>query len=152
MMSIEVNKEIAKKFYETFCTADAQTAFDMMADDCTWTIMSTERSARNAQPLVISHKHRGMSKQEFIDMLLETGMTMHPKRNPNGIYTNGVDMKVWRVAGEGDHVSVEASATAALNNGETYDSFYCVHMIIKDGKIQCVREYGDTAYDVSVLS
>ena len=150
-MSIEANKEIAKKFYETFCTADAQTAFDMMADDCTWTIMSTERSARNAQPLVVSQKIGGLSKQEFIDMLLETGMTMHPKRNPNGIYVNGADMKVWRVTGEGDHVVVEASVAADLKSGEKYDSFYSVHMIIKDGKIQCAREYGDTDYDVNVL-
>ena len=52
---------------------------------------------------------------------------------------------------EGDRVAVEAESYAKMKNGKTYQNTYHFLFIVRDGKIQSVKEYLDTIHANAVL-
>ena len=52
---------------------------------------------------------------------------------------------------EGDRVAVEAESFAKMKNGKTYQNKYHFLFIVRDGKIQSVKEYLDTIHANEVL-
>jgi uncharacterized protein len=53
--------------------------------------------------------------------------------------------------GEGDTVALEWRVRARTRAGDDYDNRYCGIFIVRDGRIQEVREYFDSAYAARVL-
>jgi uncharacterized protein len=55
------------------------------------------------------------------------------------------------VTAEGDRVAVEAESHAKMKSGKLYQNKYHFLLTIRDGKIQGVKEYLDTAHADEVL-
>ena len=55
------------------------------------------------------------------------------------------------VTAEGDRVAVEAESYAKMKNGKTYQNKYHFLLVVRDGKIQQVKEYLDTMHANDVL-
>ena len=55
------------------------------------------------------------------------------------------------ITAEGDRVAVEAESYAKMKNGKTYQNTYHFLFIVRDGKIQSVKEYLDTIHANAVL-
>ena len=52
---------------------------------------------------------------------------------------------------EDDRVAVEAESMAKLVNGERYHNRYHFLFVLRDGRIQAVKEYLDTLHAMSAL-
>jgi uncharacterized protein len=63
----------------------------------------------------------------------------------------GPEVTITRVVAEGDAVAVEATGTAPLVNGNTYDNRYHFAFDTRDGKVIAVREYMDSFHVVNVM-
>lgn len=55
-------------------------------------------------------------------------------------------MIVHDVIAEGNKVAVEAESRMPLKNSKTYNNKYHFKIVIKDGKISNIKEYGDTKH------
>ena len=64
----------------------------------------------------------------------------------------GPQMTIGRVVAEGDHVAIEASGTAPLHNGNTYDNRYHFAIDLRDGRVAAVREYMDSHHVAVTLA
>jgi ketosteroid isomerase-like protein len=61
------------------------------------------------------------------------------------LFTRDVAVAAHGVQADGDRVTVEATVTATLANGNRYVNDYCFVFELRDGLISRVREYVDTA-------
>jgi hypothetical protein len=52
---------------------------------------------------------------------------------------------------EGDRVAVEAESKARLANGTLYHNRYHFLFVVRDGRIQVVKEYLDTLHVMNAL-
>lgn len=64
-------------------------------------------------------------------------------RNMFSAYTNGLDMEIINMVGEGDSVAAEAQSRSITKSGRIYENEYFFLFKIRDGKIAIVREYTD---------
>ena len=58
----------------------------------------------------------------------------------------GIDFTVHALTAEGDRVAAEVESHAPLVSGTTYNNHYHMLFEIRDGRIQVVKEYADTAH------
>jgi uncharacterized protein len=123
-MSIEDNKRIVREFCDHFKTSNAEGLIDGMTDDATWWV--------NGKPHLFSSAGT-KTKSEAANMF----------RSMFSAYTNGLDMVVTNMVGEGDSVAAEARSQATTKSGKLYQNEYFILFMIRDGKIASVREYTD---------
>ena len=123
-MSIESNKALVTRFWQTFSDGKYDDALGLLNDDATWWVAGTTALSRT------------YSKPEFAK-LLEQIVPMAPK---------GLRVTPKLLTAEGDRVSVEAESYAEFTNGRTYRNIYHFMMVIRDGKFSAVREYLDTEH------
>jgi ketosteroid isomerase-like protein len=62
-----------------------------------------------------------------------------------------VQCEVPTLIGEGDTVAVEWRIRARTPAGEDYDNAYCGIFVVRDEKIQIIREYLDSRYALETL-
>ncbi|MBW9089279.1 nuclear transport factor 2 family protein [Rhizobium wenxiniae] len=123
-MSIEDNKQIVREFCDHFRTSNTAGLIDAMTEDATWWV--------NGKPHLFSSagtKTRAEAAAMF--------------RNMFSAYTNGLNMKIINMVGEGDSVAAEAQSQATTKSGKAYKNEYFFLFKIRDGKIAIVREYTD---------
>jgi ketosteroid isomerase-like protein len=65
--------------------------------------------------------------------------------------TQPLSQELWRVIADGDHAVAEWTSRATTRSGATYENDYAVVFHVRDGLIQAVREYFDTAYAARIL-
>jgi uncharacterized protein len=124
-MSTEQNKKLVLELLDAFNTGEIATAVSrLMADDGIW-----ELPARGS----LGYEK---TKAEFVEML--GGMTQ--------VFPGGLKMEIIGVTAEGDRVAVEAESHAQTVIGTPYSNVYHYLFIVRDGKIQYVREYLDTQH------
>ena len=140
-MSIEKNKEIIVNFWTNFLTEKAHEAFELLAEDSTWTVMG-KLSAAQPGPL---------SKAQFMEQLRNTGAWMADDRAVGEVFQNGLRVSIKGIIAEGNRVAIEAESFADTKNGKKYNNVYHVLFELRDGKIQAVREYCDTHHQVEVM-
>jgi hypothetical protein len=58
----------------------------------------------------------------------------------------GIHFTVHALTAEGDRVAAEVESHAPLVSGTTYNNHYHMLFEIRDGRIQVVKEYADTAH------
>jgi ketosteroid isomerase-like protein len=126
-MSMEANKQVARRFFERFSANDIQGALDTMSDDATWWIAGKKEQMPAA----------GLYGKEKIGRLFY---------NLTGQLKGGLKMTVKGMIAEGDKVAVEVESYGELKNGRVYRQEYHPLMTIRDGKISAVREYLDTQH------
>ncbi len=65
--------------------------------------------------------------------------------------TQSLSQELWRVIADGDYAVAEWTSRATTRSGAAYENDYAVVFHVRDGRIQAVREYFDTAYAARVL-
>lgn len=123
-MSIEDNKQIVREFCDHFRTSNADGLIDAMTEDATWWV--------NGKPHLFSSAGK-KTKAEAARMF----------RNMFSAYTNGLDMRIINMVGEGDSIAAETRSQAITKSGKVYENEYFFLFKIRDGKIAIVREYTD---------
>jgi len=123
-MSSEDNKRLVTHFFNDLSAGNASGAFDALADSATWWIQGNF-------PLSGTK-----TEAEFMRL---AGDLMSK-------IDGGLTVKVTGMTAEGDRVAAEAESFARMKNGKTYQNRYHFLCVVRDGKIQSVREYLDTMH------
>lgn len=132
-MSIEDNKKLVAAFWVAVSKLDFDTALPMTAEeDFTWWLGGEPEKFPMA----------GLrTKEQFLALFKEI-----LKIAPGGIQVKPI---AWTA--EGDRVAMEAESSAKTISGKVYHNKYHFLHIVRDGKIQSVREYLDTMHTNDVF-
>lgn len=120
-------KPVVEKFFAALNAGDAETAFDLFADDATWTIWGD---------FPFSGEHVG-KKAILEDFLAVANQVFEP---------GAPELDVQHLFGEGHLVVAEYIARLKTKTGNDYENHYCLTFEVEDGAIHCVREYFDPIY------
>lgn len=131
-MSVEDNKRVVREFCDHFSKSNADGLIDAMTDDATWWV--------NGKPHLFPSSGT-KTKEEAAKMF----------RNMLSAYTDGLDMQIVSIIGEGDIVAAEARSHAMTKAGRVYENEYAFLFTIRDGKISKVREYTDLLHVLEVF-
>ena len=123
-MSVEQNKEIARKTWEAAVRGEIDTATASLADEVSWLLPA---SVNPGGPL--------KGKQAVAGFFKSLGTAF-----PGGLKT-----EIRRVYGDGDTVLMELTNRGQTTKGRQYENEYCFVLEFEGGKIRRVREYTDTA-------
>lgn len=126
-MKAEENREIARRFLQSFWDGNVEASLALCADDASWTFQKSLRAPRYA------------SIREAVDWLNETLVSGF---DPD----SGYEVEVHNIIAEGDEVAMEYSARGRTHAGGVYENNYLVRFTIEDGLIRGVRPYFDTLY------
>jgi len=130
-MSVEQNKDIARKTWEAAVKGDVDTATANISDEVSWLLPS---SVNPSGPLKGKQAVTGFIKS------LATAF-------PGGLKT-----EISRVYGEGNTVVMELTNRGQTAKGRQYENEYCFVLEFEGGKVRRVREYTDTAKVKEVFS
>ncbi|MDE3820027.1 nuclear transport factor 2 family protein [Sinorhizobium meliloti] len=131
-MSVEDNKRVVREFCDHFRKSNAEGLIDGMTDDATWWV--------NGKPHLFPSSGT-KTKDEAAKMF----------RNMLSAYTDGLDMRIVSIIGEGDIVAAETRSHAITKTGKVYENEYAFLFTIRDGKVAKVREYTDLLHVMEVF-
>jgi uncharacterized protein len=130
-MSVEQNKEIARKTWEAAVKGDIDTATANISDEVSWLLPA---SVNPGGPL--------KGKQAVAGFFKSLGTAF-----PGGLKT-----EIRRVYGDGDTVLMELTNRGQTAKGKQYENEYCFVLEFEGGKIRRVREYTDSAKVKEIFS
>jgi ketosteroid isomerase-like protein len=122
-MTLEQQKENARKFLNTLDHPDEKILGDLVADNFEFEMMG---KLPGIEPM------RG--KEAFLKGMPRTMKAMFP---------NGLNMKIHTVIAEGPHVAIQAESDTTAGNGKKYANRYHFYFRFDGDKIGQVREYND---------
>ncbi len=123
-MSVEHNKEVARKTWEAAVKGDVDTATANISDQVSWLLPS---SVNPGGPLKGKEAVTGFIKSLAV------------------AFPGGLKTEISRVYGEGETVVMELTNRGQTAKGRQYENEYCFVLEFEGGKIRRVREYTDTA-------
>jgi ketosteroid isomerase-like protein len=128
-MSAEDNKKVVLGLFENMNAGNGAAVLDALADSATWWVLGNF-------PLSGTK-----TKAQFAELIGDLGSKIDGalKVTPTG------------VTAEGDRVALEAESYAKMKSGKTYQNKYHFLFIVRNGKIQQVKEYLDTMHANEVL-
>jgi ketosteroid isomerase-like protein len=128
-MSVEENKKVVANFFEAMNAGNGAALLGALADSATWWVSGD---------FAISGTK---TKAQFAELMGQIGAKVDgPLR-----------MTVVGMTAEGDRVALEAESYAKMKSGKTYQNKYHFLFVVRDGKIQQVKEYMDTTHASDVL-
>jgi ketosteroid isomerase-like protein len=128
-MGAEENKKVVLGMLEAMTAGNMSAVSNALADSATWWVAGSF-------PLSGT-----MTKAKFCELFGNVGASTE----------NGLRLTPKGITAEGDRVAVEAESYAKLRNGRTYQNQYHLLFVVRDGKVQQVREYMDTMHANQVL-
>ncbi|QOU04426.1 nuclear transport factor 2 family protein [Pseudomonas fluorescens] len=131
-MSLEKNKQLVTRYFDNISNGKIDSALELLADTATWWV------AGNPEEFGLAGTK---NKSQFAKMIKEIGTVM-PK---------GIRIIPKGITAEGDRVALEAETVAETTNGKIYNNLYHYLFVVRDGKIQAVREYLDTIHAKDIL-
>jgi hypothetical protein len=126
-MNIEQNKELARRFFDSFSSNDVAAALNLLSNDATWWIAGRPEQLPAA----------GNYSKEKLARLFQTMAGQLP---------DGLKMTVKSLIAEGDKVALEVESLGRWQNGRVYNQQYHFLVTIRDEKICEVKEYLDTQH------
>ncbi|HWQ32656.1 MAG TPA: nuclear transport factor 2 family protein [Blastocatellia bacterium] len=126
-MSLENNKQLARRFFDCFSSNDVAAGLNLLSDDATWWIAGKPEQL----PAAGSHSKKKIAR------LFQTMAGQLP---------DGLKMTVKSLIAEGDRVALEVESLGRLQNGRVYNQQYHFLVTIRDEKICAVKEYLDTQH------
>ena len=123
-MSVEQNKEVARKTWEAAVKGDIDTATANISDEVSWLL-----------PASVSPGGPLKGKQAVAGFFKSLGTA----------FPSGMKTEIRRVYGDGDTVLMELTNRGQTAKGKQYENEYCFVLEFEGGKIRRVREYTDTA-------
>lgn len=128
-MSAEDNKKVVLGLFENLSAGNAAAVLDALADSATWWVAGNFPLSGTKTKAQFAELIGGLGSK------IDGALTV----TPTG------------VTAEGDRVALEAESHAKMKNGKTYQNKYHFLIIVRDGKIQQVKEYLDTMHANEVL-
>jgi uncharacterized protein len=127
------SKQVVRRYIDALVAGDVDTIRDSFAEDATWTIYGE---------LPIAGPWRG--RDQIVDGFLSTvaGSLFEPGSQSFEFPT---------IIAEGDTVALEWRVKARSASGADYENSYCGIFVIREGKIQAIREYLDSGYAARTL-
>lgn len=128
-MSVEDNKRLILGFFENLSAGKGEAVMGALADNATWWVQGNFALSGTKTKAEFATLVGGLGSK------IDGGMRVTPKG----------------ITAEGDRVAVEAESHAKMKNGKVYQNKYHFLLEIREGKIQKVKEYLDTAHAEQVL-
>lgn len=128
-MSAEDNKKLVLGFFESMNSGNGAAVMNALADSATWWVAGNF-------PLSGTK-----TKAQFGDLVGQLGSKID----------GALRLTPIACTAEGDRVAVEAESYARMKNGKTYQNQYHFLFVVRNGKIQQVKEYLDTMHANDVL-
>jgi ketosteroid isomerase-like protein len=126
-MSMEENKHLARQFIDCFNANDIAGALDLMTEDATWWIAGKPEQLPAA----------GLYNKQKIARLLY---------NMASQLANGLKMTVKSLMAEDEKVAMEVESYGELRNGRVYNQQYHFLLMMREGRIEAIKEYLDTQH------
>lgn len=123
-MSLEENRSLVRKAYESISEGDLDGFMDRLSDDVRWTFFGDHRFAKTF-----------VGKDDILANLFDPLA---------GELVDGIRLNISNVVAEGNYVVIEATGESKTKTGGTYNNIYCYVIEVRDGKIIEMREYLDT--------
>lgn len=124
-MGITENKQVVLDFYAAGARGDMDACFALLADDVTWTNIGNTKFSGTY-----------IGKQAIAEDLLGPLF---------GQLKAGISTQIEQLIAEGDIVVAQTSGTAETIDGTPYNNSYCQVITVRNGRIDAVKEYMDTA-------
>jgi ketosteroid isomerase-like protein len=131
-MSEIPSKTVVLTYVEALQRGDIDAVRDSFAEQATWWLPGE---------LPVSGTWRG--RDRIIDEFLATALRYYDPET--------VSIEVTNVVAEGEHVALEWITRGRTAAGRDYENFYSAIFVVRDGRIQAVREYTDTLHASNVL-
>lgn len=128
-MSAEDDKKLVLGFFESMNSGNGAAVMNALADSATWWVAGNF-------PLSGTK-----TKAQFGDLVGQLGSKID----------GALRLTPIACTAEGDRVAVEAESYARMKNGKTYQNQYHFLFVVRNGKIQQVKEYLDTMHANDVL-
>lgn len=129
-MSVEENnKRTVEEFLRHFSSGAVAPTMAMMSDDATWWVAGT---------MPISGTYDKAAFTSLLAGVLDTCKAP-------------IKITAKHFTAQGERVAVEAESYTETNEGRVYNNLYHFLFIVKDGKIDQVKEYLDTMHTNAVL-
>jgi uncharacterized protein (TIGR02246 family) len=126
------SKTVVLRYVEALQRGDADTVRESFAEEATWWLPGE---------LPLSGTWRG--RDQILDEFLASAMRYY---DPDTI-----SIEVTNVVAEGEQVALEWITRGRTASGSDYENFYSAIFVVRDDRIQAVREYTDTLYASNVL-
>lgn len=126
------SKTVVLKYVEALQRGDADAVRDSFAEQATWWLPGE---------LPLSGTWRG--RDQILDEFLASAMQCY---DPDTL-----SIEVTNVVAEGEQVALEWITRGRTASGNDYENFYSAIFVVRDDRIQAVREYTDTLYAKNVL-
>ena len=126
---LDQNKALVQNLWLAFSESRVDDFLSILADDATWWVAGTTD---------ISGTY---TKQEFGELVAGIGEQTEA----------GIQMTPSLITAEDDRVSMEAVSYGEMKDGKIYKNIYHIMHIVRDGKIQAVREYMDTEHVTEIF-
>jgi len=122
-MTIEANKELVKRTWQTLLGGSTEEALANFSDDVTWFLTGKLEG-------VSGLKKGKQAVREFLGGVKQA-------------FPAGLEPEFKKVYGEGDTVVIELVNRGTSVTGKPYENEYCFVFDLAGGKIQAIREYVD---------
>jgi uncharacterized protein len=126
-------KQVIRRYLYALVTGDIDTIRDSFAEDASWTI-------HGALPIGGPWHGRDSIVDDFLQAV---GGTLFEPGSQSFEFPT--------LIADGDTVALEWRVRARTVAGAGYDNAYCGIFVVRDGRIQEVREYLDSGYAARVL-
>jgi uncharacterized protein len=126
------SKTVVLNYVEALQRGDADAVRDSFAEQATWWLPGE---------LPLSGTWRG--RDQILDEFLASAMQYYDPAT--------VSIEVTNVVAEGEQVALEWITRGRTASGNVYENFYSAIFVVRDDRIQAVREYTDTLYAKNVL-
>jgi ketosteroid isomerase-like protein len=124
-MTIEGNKELVKRTWQTLLGGNPDAALANLTDDVTWFVTGTLKG-------VSGLKKGKEAVRAFVGSVAQA-------------FPGGLETEIKNTYGEGDTVILELVNRGTSVRGKPYENEYCFIFDLAGGKIRAVREYVDLA-------
>jgi ketosteroid isomerase-like protein len=126
-------KQVVQRYLDALVAGDLDAIRDSFAEDATWTM-------HGDLPIAGPWIGRDSIVDDFLTAV--GGSLFEPGSHSFEFPT---------LIGEGDTVALEWRVRARTVGGDDYDNEYCGIFVVRDGRIQAVREYLDSRYAARTL-
>jgi ketosteroid isomerase-like protein len=126
-----MSQSIVQKAFQAFAGCDPEQISAVLTEDAEWL-----SPPGNATAVALETTNHMVGRRAIVRFFTED----FPR-----LFARDVGISFHGVHACGDRVTVEATMTATLANGNHYDNDFCFVFELRDGLIHRVREYVDTA-------
>ena len=131
-MSLAANKQLVRDFLDHYAQGRYDAALAMLTPDSRWWLPGHPQEFPAA----------GWVDKATVEKRLESNLKLLP---------HGLEIIVGAMTAEDDRVAVEAESKGKLVNGTLYHNRYQFLFVLRDGRIQAVKEYLDTLHVANAL-